>query len=152
MCLCSPAKSEVTRRCPTVKTHVEWHHKALWRKRMRARGPAGPAPDHMTLGKSLHFSEPQSTSLSNASDDDTPRAAVGVQSQVGCGLLSLEISHQCLLWRMAFLPGSSFPKPTRDPLQPLSNLHSNLYPHISRFFCLVSSLNCARYISCLSSP
>ena len=65
---------------------------------------------------------------------------------------SLDISHQCLLWIMAFLPGSSFPKPTRDPLQPLSNLHSNLYPHISRFFCLVSSLNCAIYISSLSPP
>ena len=49
MQLCSPAKSEVTRVHITVKTHIECHHKAMWKKRMRSQVPARPPLDHILI-------------------------------------------------------------------------------------------------------
>jgi len=69
MQLFSPAKSEVTRVHITVKTHIECHHKAMCKKRMRSQVPARPPLDHMSLVKSLNFSE--SAPLSNGSDDNS---------------------------------------------------------------------------------
>lgn len=64
MQLGSPVKSEVTR----AHHHTECHHKVTWEKRMMGHVPARPPLDHMTLDKSLSFSE--STPLSNGSDNN----------------------------------------------------------------------------------
>lgn len=66
MCFClpSPAKSEMARTLPALKTHVKCHREATWRKK-RGQVPASPLPVHTILGSLSPHPLPLSSGVNN---------------------------------------------------------------------------------------